>query len=103
MRDLSEVLAASPQSAATSLCTRISDAQHQFNEGAIKDEEMQDVSTAGEKAHDSQEMVEYQCDSCHTIILDNRWHCNECADYDLCDKCMSFIPGFLSHLLTVAF
>jgi hypothetical protein len=69
--------------------------QNKNNDATIKDEEMQDVSTQGEEkatshqdASNQEQMVEYQCDSCHTMIQDQRWHCNECADFDLCDKCM---------------
>ena len=68
--------------------------QNKHNDSTIKDEEMQDVTTQSEEkasshqaAANQDQMVEYQCDSCQTIILDQRWHCNECADFDLCDKC----------------
>ena len=68
--------------------------QNKHADATTKDEEMQDVSTQGEKPTsdtNQDQMVEYQCDSCHTIILDQRWHCDECADFDLCDKCTIFI------------
>ncbi|KYQ89094.1 hypothetical protein DLAC_10325 [Tieghemostelium lacteum] len=38
-----------------------------------------------------EEEVQYYCDNCksETPIQLVRWHCQECGDYDLCDKCHS--------------
>lgn len=70
----------------------LTDAQQQYREATVNDTEMQDASVHEQSVQESntEQTVEYQCDSCQTIILDQRWHCNECADYDLCDKCNFF-------------
>mmetsp|Transcript_15210 Transcript_15210/g.18450 ORF Transcript_15210/g.18450 Transcript_15210/m.18450 type:complete len:250 (-) Transcript_15210:400-1149(-) len=36
---------------------------------------------------------QYTCDGCESTIDTQRWHCNDCEDFDLCNACHSDAPG----------
>jgi E3 ubiquitin-protein ligase UBR4 len=38
--------------------------------------------------------VQYCCDGCSTVpILRQRWHCNICPDFDLCETCYEILDA----------
>jgi len=45
--------------------------------------------------HETEEaQIQYRCDVCFACPIQSiRWHCNQCADYDICDNCYSSGSG----------
>lgn len=51
---------------------------------------------------DTFDTIQYFCDKCHIgPIINKRWSCNECKNFDLCENCYLYEKDFPSpHLIT---